>query len=223
MAAPTYAWSNITASMVDSDSPLNETLMTYIRQNLIHLEEWLGASYTAAQDHDHDGVNSKKVTGVGTDAVDQGAIANNAVGQGELKSTNGQVGPGAGNFTLPGGQYGFYPQIYTTGPVPTTDVQIAKTKNTNSTWITNVYISTGASYARQQYIQASPPYVLGMKQWGHFLFLLTRISNGKIVCGYEAEDPPWAYNGPAKKSQGQPGKDSRGSTSIRRLSPKKFR
>ncbi|HHL40888.1 MAG TPA: hypothetical protein ENJ37_10315 [Deltaproteobacteria bacterium] len=61
MAAPTYPWNTISASQTDADSPLDTTLMEAIRQNLIHLEEWLGDSYTAAKDHDHDGANSKLV------------------------------------------------------------------------------------------------------------------------------------------------------------------
>lgn len=61
MAAPTYSWNSITAGQTDADSPLDTTLMEGIRQNLIHLEEWLGDGFTAAVDHDHDGVNSKTV------------------------------------------------------------------------------------------------------------------------------------------------------------------
>lgn len=62
MAAPSKAWSAIADSQIDADSPLDTTLVTSIRDSLIHLEEWLGMSYTAAQDHDHDGVNSKYTT-----------------------------------------------------------------------------------------------------------------------------------------------------------------
>lgn len=59
MAAPSKAWVVIADSQVDADSPLDTTLMTGVRDDLIHLEEWLGKNYTAAQDHNHDGVNSK--------------------------------------------------------------------------------------------------------------------------------------------------------------------
>ncbi|MBI5599210.1 MAG: hypothetical protein HY890_05665 [Deltaproteobacteria bacterium] len=58
MAAPTYTWNTIAATQTDADSPLDTTLMEAERQNLIHLEEWLGDAYTAAKNHDHDGVNS---------------------------------------------------------------------------------------------------------------------------------------------------------------------
>jgi hypothetical protein len=59
MAAPSKSYTLIADSSIDSNSIIDATLMTQIRDNLIHLEEWLGNGYTAAQDHDHDGVNSK--------------------------------------------------------------------------------------------------------------------------------------------------------------------
>ncbi len=42
------------------------------------------------------------------------------------------------------------------------------------------------------YIQKSPPYKLGDK--GLFLFL-RKFGKGKVVSTYQAEDPPWTYNG----------------------------
>lgn len=61
MPAPSKNWTNVADSQVDAESPLDTTLLTAIRDNLVHLREWLGLSYTAAQDHDHDGLNSKSV------------------------------------------------------------------------------------------------------------------------------------------------------------------
>src|SRR3990172_11440961 len=62
MAAPSKAWVVIADSQVDADSPLDTTLMTALRDDTVHLEEWLGDGYVAAKDHDHDNVNSKAVT-----------------------------------------------------------------------------------------------------------------------------------------------------------------
>lgn len=59
MTAPTKNWSNISDLQIDADSPIDATLMAQIRDDLVHVREWLGLSYTAAQDHDHDGINSK--------------------------------------------------------------------------------------------------------------------------------------------------------------------
>jgi len=58
MAVPSKNFTNIPDGDIDADSPITETLMTQIRDSLIHIEEWLGMDYTAAQNHDHDGVNS---------------------------------------------------------------------------------------------------------------------------------------------------------------------
>lgn len=60
MAAPDKNFTDIPDTAVDAESPLDTTLMTQIRDNLNHLEEWLGKNYTAAVDHDHDGINSKR-------------------------------------------------------------------------------------------------------------------------------------------------------------------
>lgn len=63
MPAPSKNFTVIPDSDIDPESPITTGLMTAIRDNAIHLEEWLGGSYTAAVDHDHDGVNSKLLPG----------------------------------------------------------------------------------------------------------------------------------------------------------------
>jgi len=71
MAAPSKVWVPIADSQVDADSPGDTILMTGIRDNQIHLREWLGGSYAAgaAVDHDHDGANSKFVASVADGAI----------------------------------------------------------------------------------------------------------------------------------------------------------
>lgn len=58
MPAPSVSWTVIPDSDIDPESPITTGLMTAIRDNAQHLKEWLGNSYTAAVDHNHDGVNS---------------------------------------------------------------------------------------------------------------------------------------------------------------------
>lgn len=60
MTAISKAWVTIADTAVDPDSPIDAALMTGLRDDLVHLREWLGASYEAGavQDHNHDGVNS---------------------------------------------------------------------------------------------------------------------------------------------------------------------
>lgn len=63
MPAPSKTWSSILDNQIDSDSPIDQTLLTQLRDNLIHLRDWLGGSFAAgaAMDHNHDGVNSALV------------------------------------------------------------------------------------------------------------------------------------------------------------------
>jgi hypothetical protein len=67
-----------------------------------------------------------------------------------------------------------------------------------TTYATIIELGNSASatiYAQQEYIQSSPPYKIGNKKWDHFLYLLIN-SAGDVISSYEAEDPPYAYNGP---------------------------
>ena len=62
MAAPSKSFTSVADSAIDADSPITADVMEDLRDNDIHLEEWLGDSYVAAKNHDHDNVNSKAVT-----------------------------------------------------------------------------------------------------------------------------------------------------------------
>ena len=99
--ALTYAWNTITAAQTDADSPLNQILMDDIRENLIHNWEYIGGrDYVAADNHDHDGVNS--------------AVLGAAVGQAQLKTDTTHLTwnvPGWSRRTVAGGKYAFWPQI----------------------------------------------------------------------------------------------------------------
>lgn len=75
MAAISKAWVTIADAAVDPDSPLDATLMTGMRDDLVHLREWLGASFTAGavQNHNHDGVNSAAIS-IGPNATRNGSF-----------------------------------------------------------------------------------------------------------------------------------------------------
>ena len=81
MAAISKAWVTIGDAAVDPDSPGDTTLMTGIRDNLVHLREWLGASFFAGavQDHNHDGVNSASIQ-VGPNLVRNGSFEDDSAG-----------------------------------------------------------------------------------------------------------------------------------------------
>lgn len=76
MPAPSKAWVVIADSAVDADSPVDQALMTGLRDDLVHLREWLGGSYAAnaAVDHNHDGVNSALVGGSGESLLKNGGF-----------------------------------------------------------------------------------------------------------------------------------------------------
>lgn len=83
----TSTWSTISSAQADADSPLDVTLMEGIRQNLIHLYEWLGQGYTPSTAHNHNGVNSANVI-LGTNSVNSSAIVANSVTSTKLGSTS---------------------------------------------------------------------------------------------------------------------------------------
>lgn len=135
------------------------------------------------------------------------------VGQSELKTSTGEVSTAAiGQLTLPGGQYGFWPQLKETsnggmnaflagnddgyGDWPTHDVEVG------STYVTRItlrrYGTTGLAYAQQRYVTASPPYNLGHGDVPVFIFALVDNTTGDIVATYAADTPPWIYNGPTQ-------------------------
>ena len=147
-------------------------------------------------------------------------LAAGSVAQSELKTASGTVSTaGSGRFTLPGGQYGFFPALYQAGGLtssavllngsangsPPNDLVGAGTTNdalsgmvvseTSATPQLCLMVTGGTLYALQRYIQASPPYDLG--NGSICIFVFVRISSdGKIASVYVAQEPPWALNGP---------------------------
>lgn len=91
MPAPSKSWVVISDTQVDADSPLDTVLMTGLRDNVVHLREWMGSSFTPAVDHDHDDVNSKSVV-LGVGAVVTAKIADANVTLAKLKMTRGSYG-----------------------------------------------------------------------------------------------------------------------------------
>lgn len=97
MTAITKAWVTIADGAVDPDSPLDAALMTGLRDDLVHLREWLGASYTAGavQNHNHDGANSAAIeTGV---AVRNGGFEDGTNGWTLTAFTGGTIATNTGN------------------------------------------------------------------------------------------------------------------------------
>jgi len=203
MAAPSKTFSAPTDSQIDPNSPVDTTLMTQLRDNDVHLEEWMGKNYTAAVDHDHDGVNSKIVPGTVTNGdshdhsggdgavIPQGGIGASAVGQGELKTALQQStigGTGQGDFNFTGGAYTLGWGMGGNGQ------SVAAHSTAGYVWGIRAQGTAGPSYFQTRYLTASEPYNLGNGDIPLFVFAVID-SSGNIVMSDVAEAPPWFYNG----------------------------
>jgi len=207
-------WNGRTAGQTDGDSPLDETLTDGIRLDLDHLRqvvygdnEGSGTYHTPTWGHTHNGSDSNYITEIGAGAVSQSS----------LDSTTGVVSTNQPwvDLTLPGGEYGFYPQIkmnstqtrYWEAAIHSHIQANAAYSNVGvkagwTSYVTNITLGVqhtdGTIYAQQRYIQASPPYNLGNGDIPLFIYASVNNSTGKIESTYIAEDPPWANNGPRR-------------------------
>lgn len=141
-------------------------------------------------------VDATNAVGAGT--VTQTMLAASAVGQTQLKVTSGTVSTTNTTntqFTLAGGAYGFYPNIYHSNGTVTAWEAVTNTSASAQSKI-SIKSSTPAfnANARQHYIQASPPYNLGNGDIPLFIFADID-ALGNVISTYVAEDPPWANNG----------------------------
>jgi len=123
-------------------------------------------------------------------AVNEGKVAASAISQAKLKTSTGEVsqafgGAGSVNKTLPGGEYGFYPQIKTSdASCACLDFWIGD-NYTGTSYTTNIAFVAGdavTAYARQRYVTSS-----GEVFW---VFLLRNRKTGLIQSAYSAPDHP---------------------------------
>jgi hypothetical protein len=139
----------------------------------------------------------------GTDiAMGTPSIGAGTINQAALKTTSGVVSSFGANLVLPGGPFGFYPQV-ATGDGGDLTAQIAvsgqgafSTIYTSVIYVTNNGAGTTQPSARQQYVQASPPYDIGDGDVRGFIFVLLERISGSPIAVYSAAEPPWIYNGP---------------------------
>jgi hypothetical protein len=98
MTAISKTWVTVADSAVDADSPLDQALMTALRDDLVHLREWIGASYTAGavQNHNHDGVNSA-VIDIGPNFVRNGSFEDGLNGWTQNPYSGGSIGTNTAN------------------------------------------------------------------------------------------------------------------------------
>lgn len=109
----TYAYATIADGAIDPDSPIDTALMTAIRNDIVYVYEYVGGkSYTPAEPHDHDGVNSALIATVADGGITEAKLAASAVSQGKLKTAVNTISVSAtsnGQTVLSGGRYCFMP------------------------------------------------------------------------------------------------------------------
>lgn len=206
-------YSAVSASEKDADSVVDVSLIDKLDQNPHAIAE--GAS--GAPKIQSAAINDNAITAakIASNAVGQSEIASGAVHQSELDTSSGTVSTTSttgAHLTLPGGQYGFYPQVRETSESGSNFVyaHIADGLSTG-TYTTNITLAGGGGLqvdARQRYINSSPPIDLGDGDISLFLFAHLD-STGKLISTYAADVPPWLYNGPTSTKPDQVMKDGK--------------
>lgn len=151
----------------------------------------------------------------GAPHIQQAALGAGIIHQTELSTSLGSVS-GDGHHTLPGGTYGFYPQIRASKfGVEDYVAQITNLNTPGTSYATRIYLSAdGTPSAQQRYINSSPPYDLGDGEIPLFVFAEVSPA-GDVLRTYTADVPPWAYNGPTRVD-GRPTPDGR-KVQVRRV------
>ena len=131
---------------------------------------------------------SRVLANTGSDNNPAWAQVNTAM----LKTSLGEVtiSVNSDTITLPGGTYGFYPQIKATGACRFSICGVAADASPGSTYVTNIGCNLAGgvtAYAQQRYVTAS-----GQDFW---LFLLEDKVTKKIISSYSAPDHPAYGNG----------------------------
>jgi len=188
------AYNTIADSDIDPESPITTTLMTRLRDNTLAIQEGTSPAPAIA------------MAALATYPFTQTDIDSSAIGQGQLKTTTGEVsttGPTLTRLTLPGGSYGFYPQVKASVSSTSAEITAYISFPTGvadpASYVTRIMLANEdaarLSYAQQRYIQASPPYDLGDGEIPLFIFAKID-SQGNVIAVYEAPEAPWHYNGP---------------------------
>lgn len=216
------AYSTLSDSQIDADSPLIADTLFKLRDN----PEAIALGLSGA---------TRIVAGALAAGAALGNIGAGGIAQGYLNTSLGEVSingdstGGTGALTLPGGQYGFYPQTKHGGAAGANSWEIYINGGTlETTYITEIYFKHSDTdawtpdpygYAQQRYINSSPPYNIGDGDVPLFVFALVN-SSGVIEATYAADVPPWAYNGPTRVTADRIAADGRKFQNRRFIDPR---
>lgn len=123
-------------------------------------------------------------------------VKDSGISQAKLKTAVGEVSISGGawvHLTLPGGEYGFYPQLKNENNNVNFTAKILAGENLNLPQITSytakitLWTNSGAGYAQQRYVTSS-----GEDLW---IFLLVDKITKEIIAAYQAPDHPAYGNG----------------------------
>lgn len=155
--------------------------------------------------------NLSFATSIAGGVIDDVALATGSVHTAELNTSSNEVSTTgrAENLTLGGGSYGFYPRVKMSA---TTSQQWLATVLSNqeadqtvfqpsgwTSYVTNITlgeVGTDTMFARQEFVNASPPYDLGDGEIAYFVFIKIDNTTGNIESVYSSPTAPWHYNGP---------------------------
>ena len=180
--SPTIATPTFTTSITIGSAGISEAELEILDGATLSTAELNildGATATYTELNYVDGVTSAIQTQIDTKL--------SSVSQGDLNTTTGEVS-GDGNLTLPGGTYGFYPQVKATDVAQNWIWTIASGSTTTS-YVTRIHHNNAACYSQQRYITASGH--------DHWIFLKIDKITKEIISGYQAPDHPSANQGGA--------------------------
>jgi len=133
---------------------------------------------TNSDGHDHDGTNSKLLNA----SVTQSALATSEPPGSVSTPTATPI-----DVALPGGEYGFYPQLKVSAG--TMYAQISSNSFAETSYTTTIYLNPdgGTGYAQQRYVTATGRI--------HWVFILRDILTKKVLVTWQGPDHPSFGNG----------------------------
>lgn len=212
-------YTTIADSAIDPDSPIDTALMTAIRNNIHYVYEYVGGrSYTPAEPHNHNGINSALISNIADGAVStSNKLAASVVSQSKLKVASGDDSANYNTtdltsisrlWTPPGGVYGLgWDHSISGSSSYNGQLEIGYSTPVFTATVTDSVVglfltytgaasdNSGTATVTQWYIQASPPYDLGDGPVPLFVFALVA-ADSVVKRVWSAPDAPWHYNGP---------------------------